>query len=603
MRMIKAMTSLLTIAVRSLCRIGIAASFGLSVSARAENGLPPTAAAYRGAYETNDPGTISGCNNPNALTGTCSCTGNSPPAFSFRVVSDAAGAGGLWGSSATFCSAGLPAPGSEFAGGYQIDDPVPGGQGCKVLNANTGGCSCPAGSTAVPIRALTDGPAGIIGSVVVICYRQTPSPSAFGGAFQIDDPVPGGMGCRSSNPSTGGCSCPAGFVAQPQRLIADNPVGNIFGSHLYTCVPPLPGVQICPGGPLSDPSGNADSAGALQYCIDRVREGGEVSIPAGTYRVDSQLVIPRSMTIRTQGTTGSTVRCLAGTDCAAIAAGPHFYAQNGMVFASRVTSFAMDHIILDGNRSGRITSSAAHVCRSGGNRYGFNAALYRCTNCRFTYSASINALCGTGLEWFGDGAYIQNSLFMHNGDQGIWADGLTLLLSDRATVSDNVFRENTDIGFIFGGGNNSIVSHNSVENRSVFAFAGMMMDNFGRAAIEDRPAGLFYGTTFTGNYIDCQRCSFGMNVGPLPWYPAPRLGGGTVAYNVIRGGHISLNVDGSGADPSSGVTVFGNALGPNIDQGIGCMPSAVFNLSPESFLNPASTQQPDSFARTFRCHR
>lgn len=550
--------------------------------ALAANGLPATAAAYPGSYKTNDPGGASGCSNVNFLTGTCTCAGNLPPAISIRSIGDG---NGVWGGWAYFCPTGSPTTQSEFGGAYQIDDTAI----CRVANANTGACSCPGGTVPVTVRALADNAAGLIGSWVVICQKQTASPVSFGGAFQVDDP--GGYGCRAANPNTGACSCTAGFNAQAHRVLVDGP----RGSHFYTCVPPLPTVQICPGQTAS-PSGNIDATTAIQTCLNNY---SSVELPAGTYLLSSPLSVPSGKILRTQGTSGSGARCFEGTQCAALTASANFSAPSGIVQSVNTSGVVLDHVIIDGNRSLRMQSASANSCRAGNNVYGFNANFGNCTSCQFTSSVSMNALCGTGFQWLGDNAVIHNSIFASNGDSTVFADGLTLLQSNNAQVTNNSFLENTDINFIFGGGTNATVYTNLVQNvlPSRFAFAGMMMDNFNGAT-----SGNFTGATFGDNTINCQRCSFAFNVGPHPWY-AGTVYGGTLWGNRIAGGHISLNVDGAGFSPSTGVAVIDNLIGPYVNHNISCMPPTFFNLAPGSWLYPTSNNVPTASFSTAGCHK
>jgi hypothetical protein len=434
---------------------------------------------------------------------------------------------------------------------------------------------------------------------MVVCQKPTATPVSFGGTFQLDDP--GAYGCRAANPNTGACSCPAGFVAQPNRVIVDGP----HGSHFFTCVPPLPNVQICPAqgaypAQFASPAGGVDATAALQTCINGTPDGGAVQLPAGNYRVEYALQLKSNMTVRTQGLVDSNpARCLSDTHCAALLASPSFYSINGVIQALGTTAAKLDHIIVDGNRSFRMQSANANLCRAGQNRYGFNVTFSSCTSCEFTNSGSVSALCGTGMEWLGDNAKIQNSTFMGNGDSTVFADGLTLLQSNGAQVIGNRFFENTDIGFIFGGGNSATVSGNHVQNvdPARFAFAGMMLDNFGGGT-----SGSFWWTVVSGNYINCPRCSFAFNAGPRPWY-AGTIYGGTIASNTISGGHISLNIDGAGADPYSGVTVVNNAIGPTVNHNIQCMASTDFNLAPGSWLHPASNNWPTAYFSTAGCHK
>jgi parallel beta helix pectate lyase-like protein len=529
----------------------------LSFGAISFNAGAADTSAYGGAFEINDPGTFTGCNNVNVLTSSCSCPGQLSPAYMFRIINDSAGAGTQHGGWAAFCSSGAPLSASEFAGGFQIDDPTPGGQGCRVANATTGGCSCPAGTTWVAARTLTDSPAGIIGSQIFLCMQSVGSPASFGGAFEFDDPVQGGVGCRAANPLTGDCSCPAGFNAQGQRLQVDTPYG-FRGSALYTCVLPAAMVRLCPY-QYADSSGAQPADRAMQACLDATPWGGTLEIPSGSYRMDNQIVINHPLTFRTSGTAGNSRRCFDGIPCASLLAAPNYFVQEGVLALRNTFNVVLDHIVIDGNRSGRVGSAAHQQCLAGQNRWGFNAVA-SCTDCSFTNSVSVGALCGTGFEWVGDGATITNSLFAANGDHyspPTWADGLTLGQSNRAVVVNNDFTDNSDIGFIFGGGQNAQVRNNRIVQARMPAFAGFMMDNFNGSSSGD-----FTGTIVSGNTVTCDDCSFGMNLGPHPWYqPLRNIVGGTVTGNTVRGGKITLNVDGAGVSGNP-ITVFGNDLGP-----------------------------------------
>jgi hypothetical protein len=542
--------------------------------------------AFGGAYSINDPGAPTGCNDGNVLTGTCSCPGGVSPTYYFRTIKDAGSGGSLWGGYAVMCSSGTPLSASEFAGGFQLDDPTPGGVGCRAVNATTGGCSCPGGTVGVPIRALTDSAVGIIGSHIFLCMRPTASPAAFGGVFELDDPVPGSVGCRSANPSTGGCSCPANFIGQPQRVLVDTPSGFI-GSHLFTCVLPLGMVQLC-ANQYADATGASSANAALQACIDATPAGGTLEIPAGSYRMDNQIQISRPITLRTQGTAGVAERCLGGSlPCATLFAAPNFFVREGILAIRDTSAVNLDHVILDGNRSARIGSAAHDQCKANQNRWGFNAVATGCTNCSFTFSASVSALCGTGLEWSGDNARIANSAFQANGDHytpNTWADGLTIHQSNGAVVADNQFIDNSDIGLILGGGQNARVERNLILQQGMYAFAGFMLDNFNGGTPGD-----FSGTVISGNTVICDLCTFGMNLGPHPWYLSRNIVGGTVAGNTVRGGFIGVNVDGAGV-PENPIAIFQNDFGPpRPPVSSRCGIATRFNVSPDSFLAANST--------------
>jgi hypothetical protein len=187
--------------------------------------------SYGGAFEASDPGCVA-CNNSNPFTGTCGCPGGFATTFNWRVINDCRGRGTQVGALATFCGASAL---GEFGGGFQSDDGVPGGLGCRSPNPYTGGCSCPGGYTRIGFRALADTSRGLIGSNPSLCIADSGPRPGLGGAFQVDDAVPGGAGCRAANPVTGACSCPGGYNGAPLRVEVDSSSGFI-GSQVIVCV-------------------------------------------------------------------------------------------------------------------------------------------------------------------------------------------------------------------------------------------------------------------------------------------------------------------------------------------------------------------------------
>jgi hypothetical protein len=527
---------------------------------------------FAGTFLLSDPGSPSQCASGNVLSGWCGCPEGSGRAGSFRVLHDSFG--GIVGGTMRYCGP-LSRTTSDFGGAYQRDDPVPGGVGCRSGNSfNGGSCSCPTGTTAIPLRVIVDSSQGWIGSTINFCRKS--SPTGFGGAYQQDDP--GGLGCRRPNPFTGGCSCPSGYPeVQSMRAIVD--VGGGFvGSTIHTCAPPVPWASICPG-QLADPTGKISARSAIQACID-ANYFGTLALPPGDFLIDGAgLSIVSRITITTQGTS-SLGACLSSgsVPCARFLASPGLYREGGMlkVNGSFVT---LDHIILDGNRSARVGSAAWNSCADGFNRYGFNAQVDQAYAVAFVNSASTNAVCGTGLEWRGDSAVVRNSRFLSNGGHNLpnmWSDGLTLLQSNNAVVEDSRFTDNSDVSFIFGGGTNALIQNNFIVQVSQFAFGGFMMDNFNL-----QTSGVFDGATVTGNTITCSpwsMCYYAAQFGPHPWYQSPNITGGTFSNNTVTGGYIALNVDGA-----SSVTINSNSVSTGSTTGP-CLGVAAsrFNVAPDS---------------------
>jgi hypothetical protein len=219
------------------------------------------------------------------------------------------------------------------------------------------------------------------------------------------------------------------------------------------------------------------------------------------------------------------------------------FVENGFV-AIAGERVQLEHLVLDGNRAARLGSTAAATCAGGHNRVGFNATAQTCVDCGFISSASINALCGSGFEWLGDGATIIGSTFRDNGENGrhmMWADGLTLLQSDGAVVRNNEFIDNSDIGFISGGARGGVFIDNVVHQARQLAFGGLMLDDFNGYTHGD-----FDGARLSGNRVDCtqRQCDYGIVVGPHAWYPSANIRGGEVSGNTVLNAKMGMVVSG-----------------------------------------------------------
>jgi hypothetical protein len=241
-----------------------------------------------------------------------------------------------------------------------------------------------------------------------------------------------------------------------------------------------------------------------------------------------------------------------------------------------VSMVTLDHILVDGNRGARLGSTAAMHCAAGQNGDGISIGA-NCASCTMTGMASARALCGSGLEWDGDGITVKNSVFFGNGDhntQNMWSDGLTIHKSDNAVVDGSMFIDNSDVGFISGGGVNASFTNNYAAQITQTSFAAMMLDNFNSAAL-----GNFTGASLKNNTVLCPAgCHFGIELGPHPWYQSPNIQGGTVTGNTVVGANIEINAQGAGTAASPTV-VSGNNLGPTPS-------SAMFQCGNVSGLSP-----------------
>lgn len=333
--------------------------------------------------------------------------------------------------------------------------------------------------------------------------------------------------------------------------------------------------EICPG-VSADRSGSQPAADALIACIRSGRS--TLALPPGVYQIDKQVLVTRPLRLTTRGLDGSTQSCeQPGVSCAVLRAGPSVLGKGGFIRVERPNgvndNVVFDHIVLDGNRGARLRSQAAAYCadpkNNNGNQWGMNATFERCLSCGFQYSVSRDALCGSGLQWTGDDAWIVNNTFRDNGANAstvpirdkvadtradaerMFADGLTLLDSSRAVVQDNRFVNNTDIGLVVGNGQYSSIERNFVQQRERWSYAGIMLHNFSNSRM-----GNFVGTSVSGNTVECgltlsgvlyRQCVYGIAVGPHAWDKQNgNIQGGTVIGNQVTAARVGIGVDGAG---------------------------------------------------------
>ena len=341
----------------------------------------------------------------------------------------------------------------------------------------------------------------------------------------------------------------------------------------------------------------ASAADAIQACIDRAPALSTVEIAAGNYVLNHQIVISRPLTVRT-APTGDARPCVAAPEqCAVLVAAPEFADQWGLLVVRSTTGVRLERLIIDGNRAARTSSPAALSCANGDNTYGFNVNVVECDGCVVEDLVSRNALCGTALGWTGANATIERSAFLSNGDaatKSMWSDGLTLLYAPRSTIRENTFENNSDVALIIGFGVDSRIEHNTIRQQTQPSFAGLMLDNFNS---NDRSVrGDFRGAVVANNTIDCgaQLCTFGIQVGPRPWYPTMNIIGGEVRDNVVNGAKIGVNVDGAG-DRDAPTAVFSNTVeSPSSGSYFAACPQPIpaewMNIAPTSFVDRRNEQ-------------
>jgi len=323
--------------------------------------------------------------------------------------------------------------------------------------------------------------------------------------------------------------------------------------------------EACANHPI-DPTGVQPATAAIQACLDAAPPGGTVALPVGTYAIDTMLQINHAVTLTTAGLTASSPGCDT-TACAILQATSSFNAppQGGwpagirsvlMVQSNDVT---VDHIRIDGNRAARIQSWAAAQCRNGvTNAYGFSSMVFG-ARVSFRHVMVENTLCGTSIGWAGDDATLADSFVRDSGshnDHNMWADGVTILQSDRMHVTNNHVMNGSDVSLILFGGRDGVTG-NLIEQPGQGAFAGLMLFHE-----QSGTGGDFSNTLLQNNTLECHHnCSFGIHIGGRPWETgeATRVIGGLITGNTVHDSAYGVTVTNAGSTAAP-VQVWGNTV-------------------------------------------
>lgn len=290
-----------------------------------------------------------------------------------------------------------------------------------------------------------------------------------------------------------------------------------------------------------------DAASPLQICIDATPAGGVLELPAGIYRMDSQVQIQSApITLRTENLDASMPKCaLDNHGCAELKASTAF-ADTGGILLVTPSGSVVDHIVLNGNKTERVGTLSAQECAAFNNAYGHNMRT-TCDDCVVMNSVSMNSLCGTGCEVVGTGAgvVLWRNTIAQNGvhhQAGMWADGVTVHDRVGSTVAANEFIDNTDVDLIFGGCASCMIQGNVVSHTAAFeggCFAAFMIHAW------PTTSGDFTGSFTTRNHVDCgpeRRCGFGLLLGSDAWY-LTEVYGGEVFLNTVDNAEQGVALD------------------------------------------------------------
>lgn len=295
--------------------------------------------------------------------------------------------------------------------------------------------------------------------------------------------------------------------------------------------------------------GARDVGLALQACIDETPAHGIVELAPGPYLIETPVHLRRPLTIKTRGISFADARCFGNERrCALLhlAISPSAISSAVMPFNVESDSVRLDHLVFQGTRSSDPNMSSKR-CASDKERAMAGGVRINGNSIVISRSVFRDMACYTALEYgTGIDATIKENAFVENGIHNIefrWADGLTIHNAVNFRVSDNLFRDNTDVQLIFGSCifctivNNRFEHSQRVEGGS---FAELMLQAWPNAT-----SGNFTDTRVELNTIDCgprRRCGFGIMIGSAPWYSAPAFGG-RVTENRVRGAMLALNVD------------------------------------------------------------
>jgi len=296
-----------------------------------------------------------------------------------------------------------------------------------------------------------------------------------------------------------------------------------------------------------------DASSTIQACIDAAPAGAFVELPAGRYQLDHQILIAsHPVTFRTEQTTLFDPPCdTSGTGCAVLVASTSFADTSGVLRVLQ-NGAALDHIVVDGNKSGRSQTASAQHCASYDNQYGYNIQMV-CDDCSLTNSVTQNALCGTGCEVSGvrHNVLVWRNTIASNGvhdHEGMWSDGLTVHDGRQSVFCENRIMDNTDVDLIFGGCVDCEIRDNVLSHSTAFAsssFAAVMLHAWPDGNGGNGTSGDYTGTDTVGNVIDCgtqHRCGIGLYLGSDAWYITD-VHSGTVFGNVVDRAQQGLLID------------------------------------------------------------
>lgn len=369
------------------------------------------------------------------------------------------------------------------------------------------------------------------------------------------------------------------------------PTAFLFIGTTFLGVSAFAGVQLCTGVNV-DNSGATDASRGIQSCFNQLPSGATLAFPSGTYRVDHQIKLSKPLLLTTLGVYGSTQICKDDgvLPCAKIISGSTL-TDNATLFGDQnAQGYTIDHLVFDGNRTARLNGAQA-FCGAGN---GLNVLLWSGQNARVQYSLFKNTLCATALGIAiipSSNLIVYSNIFSNNGDHfsnGLWADGITIGSIRSSYILSNYFYNNSDVSLILGGGVDSLVSKNVIQNTWNGSFASIMLMNWTIYLPQNQMEWAdFRGMWLTNNFIDTESMTdIGIQVGVTAWGSPQYCGslrtlGAYIAGNTVRSSKQGINFTCAGApgyEPYLGVNSWVQT-GPFLTAGASRqVPTSLFNI-------------------------
>ena len=326
------------------------------------------------------------------------------------------------------------------------------------------------------------------------------------------------------------------------------PLAFLMALAAASCISEPSSAQTC--APLDMVRNTAnDATPALSECIGTMAGKGTLYLRAGTYRLSTPLIIDRTIAIETASpASGPACSKITGMHCAVLAIGRMQPQPTAGVMPVEIAAPNVRfHSLAIAGTGQEDTTWRQRICLDQHSRPLGGGMRIKADGFEMTNVLLKGASCYTALEVVKGvkGLTLKDNVIGPNGNHGIkdmWADGVTVHDAVNTVVTNNLFKDNTDVQLIFGGCIGCTITKNRFIHSRDFAHA-----SFAEIMLHAWPdtSGNFTDTVTSGNSVDCgadRRCGYGIMIGGEPWYPS-KASGGTVNGNRIANALMAINID------------------------------------------------------------